>query len=81
MTHTNHLFIAIGAVAVIAALGLFGLPVGRYAPFALILLVCPVMMFLMMRRMAHGSASGHGGHQGLPASGRRAGRPVTADRP
>jgi len=29
MTHTNHLFIAIGAVAVIAALGLFGLPVGR----------------------------------------------------
>lgn len=75
MNHTNYLRVAIGAVAVIAVLGLFGVPVGSYLPFALILLVCPLMMFFMMRGMSHGGASGHGGHHNKPAEPPRADEP------
>ncbi|MDQ2826707.1 MAG: DUF2933 domain-containing protein [Actinomycetota bacterium] len=57
MNHSNQLRIAIAIVAGIAVAGLFGVPVGRFAPFALILLACPLMMFLMMRSMGHGGAS------------------------
>ncbi len=60
MNHTNYLRVAIGAVAVVAVLGLFGVPVGSYAPFALILLVCPLMMFFMMRGMHGGQGPGAG---------------------
>ena len=70
MNHTNYLRVAIGAVAVVVVLGLFGVPVGSYAPFALILLVCPLMMFFMMRGM------GHGGHQKRPAEPPRADEPA-----
>ncbi len=59
MKHTNHLRIALAAVAGIAVLGLLGVPVGRYVPYALVLLVCPLMMFVMMRGMAQRDAPGH----------------------
>lgn len=72
MNHTNYLRVAIGAVAVVAVLGLFGAPGGGYLPFALILLVCPLMMFFMMRGMSHGGASSHGGHQARPPDPPRA---------
>jgi len=83
MNHTNYLRVAIGAVAVVVVLGLFGVPVGSYAPFALILLVCPLMMFFMMRGM--GPRRRFGPRRPpeptrRAASGRRAGRPVTASR-
>lgn len=73
MNHTRHLRIAVAVVAGVAVLGLLGVPVGRFAPFAVILLVCPLMMYFMMRSMGHGSgsghadASGHAEHQPPPA--------------
>ncbi len=78
MNHSNHLRIAIGIVAGIAVAGLLGVPVGRFAPFALILLVCPLLMFLMMRGMNHGGASrgDHVGHQAQPDDRAPADRPV-----
>lgn len=49
--------------------------VGRIAPFALILAVCPLMMFLMMRGMSHGHID-HAGHQGHPDDRAPADKPV-----
>ncbi len=60
MKHTNHLRIAIAAIAAIALLGLLGVPVGAYAPFGLILVLCPLMMYFMMRNMGHADHNEHG---------------------
>ncbi|MEO7555643.1 MAG: DUF2933 domain-containing protein [Acidimicrobiales bacterium] len=59
MNHSSHLRIAVVAVAGVAVLGLLGFSVGSFAPFAVILLVCPLMMYFMMRGMGHGNGSGH----------------------
>ena len=63
---------ALVAVALIAVLAFAGVNVAAVAPFALILLVCPLMMFFMMRGMNHGRSdqtdddhathTGHGRH-------------------
>ena len=59
MNHKNHLRLAVVAVAGLAVLGLLGVPGGRVAPFAVILLVCPLMRYFMMRSMGHGNGAGH----------------------
>lgn len=46
-------------MAVAAVLALAGLPVGKYLPFG-VLLICPLMMFGMMRMM--GRHDGKGDH-------------------
>lgn len=81
MNHTNYLRVAIGAVAVIAVLGLFGVPVNGYLPFALILLVCPLMMFF--HDAEHGprpcwppGTRRPPGTPRRPGAGRQAGRPI-----
>lgn len=66
MNHTGHLRLAVAAIAGIAVVGLFGFPLGTYAPLALILLLCPLMMYFMMRGLGHGGASSHARHQGPP---------------
>ena len=63
---------ALVAVAVVAALAFAGVNLGAFAPYAVILLVCPLMMFFMMRGMGHGNGdesgdehsthTGHGSH-------------------
>lgn len=47
---------AVIAAAVLGALVVAGLPVG-YLGFLLVLLVCPLMMFVMMRSMGNGGSS------------------------
>ena len=56
MNHSQMLKPMLIGVAVLFGLSLFGVPVGGFLPF-LILLVCPLMMIFMMRGMDHG-----GGH-------------------
>ena len=41
------------AVAIVALLAIAGVNVTAVLPFGLILLVCPIMMFFMMRGMNH----------------------------
>ena len=41
------------AVAIVAVLAIAGVNVAAVLPFGLILLVCPIMMFFMMRGMNH----------------------------
>ena len=52
---------ALVAVALVAVLAFSGVNVGAIAPFALILILCPLMMFFMMRGMDHGG-SNRAGH-------------------
>lgn len=75
MNHTNHLRIAVIAVAAVAVLGLLGVPVGAYAPLA-ILVVCPLMMYFMMRGMNHGGTADHSAHQGHSGDRGRADEPA-----
>lgn len=73
MNHNSQIRLAVYAVVGLAVVGLlFGAPVSRFAPFAVVLLVCPLMMFFMMRGMGHGNGSGHddgaqAGHHAPPA--------------
>jgi len=58
--HTNRMLPYLAAAAVVAAvLVAVGAPLASLLPFAL-LLVCPLMMVLMMRRMS-GSGADHTG--------------------
>jgi type III secretory pathway component EscV len=59
MKRNNYgLYAIAGAIVVVGALWV-GVPLGTLATLALIL-VCPLMMFFMMRGM-HGGPGGHGG--------------------
>ncbi len=63
MMHTKRMFpYLVGAAAVAAILIALGVPLASFLPFAFILL-CPLMMFVMMRGMG-GMHSGedHTGH-------------------
>ena len=51
-------------VAIVGALVFAGVNVGRFAPFGLLLLVCPLMMFFMMRSMNHGGTDNGGTDNG-----------------
>lgn len=58
---TNHMLPYLGAAAVVAAVLIaVGAPLASLLPFAL-LLVCPLMMVLMMRRMSGSHGEGHTG--------------------
>jgi Protein of unknown function (DUF2933) len=46
---------ALVAIALVALLAFAGVNVAAVAPFALILLVCGLMMFFMLRGMNHGN--------------------------
>ena len=66
MTHAKMFPCLVGAAALAAVLIAFGVPLGSLLPFAFIL-VCPLMMFVMMRGMGSMHAgedhTGHGcGH-------------------
>ncbi|QYG94226.1 DUF2933 domain-containing protein [Iamia sp. SCSIO 61187] len=67
MNHSQMLKPMLIGAAVLFGLSLFGVPVGSFLPF-LILLVCPLMMIFMMRGMDHGGGHGprdedaHAGH-------------------
>ena len=58
MNHSSYLRVAAIAIAGVVVFALLGVPVMSAAPFALILLVCSLMMYFMMRNMGHGSGSG-----------------------
>ena len=51
-------------VAIVGALAFAGVNVGGVAPFGLLLLVCPLMMFFMMRGMNHGGTDNGGTDNG-----------------
>ena len=55
-------YLAGAAVVVAAILFAFGVPVASLVPLALVLLVCPVMMFFMMRAMSGSQGEDHTGH-------------------
>ena len=58
---SNRMLLALAAAAAAAVLIAVGAPVASLLPFAL-LLVCPLTMVLMMRRMSGSHGEGHGGH-------------------
>ena len=60
---------ALVALALVAVLAIAGVNVAAFAPFALILLVCPLMMFFMMRSMSH-DGSDEGSHDHAAHGGR-----------
>ena len=54
----------LGAAAIAAVLIAVGAPLARLLPFAFVL-ICPIMMFMMMRGMSgamHGGSEDHTGH-------------------
>jgi len=57
MNHSIHLKLILGAIAVLAVLGAFGVPVTSYLPLILVLAVCPLMMIFMMKSMDHGDGT------------------------
>ncbi len=66
--HTSHLLLMLLCclipLALIAGIAIFGFSLGAltpYLPFALVLL-CPLMMFFMMRGMGHGNDAGDMNH-------------------
>ena len=62
MTHAKMFPYLVGAAALAAVLFAFGVPLGSLLPFAFIL-VCPLMMFFMMRGMGSmNSGEDHTGH-------------------
>lgn len=67
MNHSQMLKPMLIGAAVLFGLSLFGVPVGNFLPF-LLLLVCPLMMVFMMRGMNHGGGQdtrddSHAGHR------------------
>lgn len=56
MNHSSHLKLALGAVAIFVVLAALGVPVLANLPLLGILVLCPLMMFFMMRGMNHGGA-------------------------
>ena len=57
MNHSNHLKIMLTVVAGFVVLAALGVPVMSNLPLLAIVLVCPLMMFFMMRGMNHGAGS------------------------
>ena len=64
MRHQNRMLpYLLGAAVVAAVLIAVGAPLTTLLPFAFVL-VCPIMMFMMMRGMSGGMRGGmHGGNQ------------------
>ena len=65
MRHSNRMLPYLLGVAVIAAVLIaVGAPLATLLPFAFVL-ICPIMMFMMMRGMSggmHGGSEDHTGH-------------------
>ena len=57
MNHSNHLKIMLAVVGGFVLLAALGVPVASNLPVLAIILVCPLMMFFMMRGMDHGARS------------------------
>jgi Flp pilus assembly protein TadB len=57
---TRHLRMVFVVLVAFAIVGVLGLPIGRLAPLAVLLVACALMMYFMMRGMGHGSGSGSG---------------------
>jgi len=55
--HGSHTTLILAAVAGFVVLAAFGVPVLSYLPLLAILVICPLMMFFMMRGMGHGGGS------------------------
>ena len=73
MNHRRMYPYLLGAAAVAAVLVLAGVPFAGILPFAVILL-CPVMMFFMMKNMgsmnnSNGDHAGHGTHDAAKPDG------------
>lgn len=51
----SHHRLIIAAVAVFVVVAALGVPVLAYTPLLAILVLCPLLMFFMMRNMDHGS--------------------------
>ena len=56
MYHSSHLKLVLGAIAVVVVLTALGVPMLSNLPLLGILLICPLMMFFMMRGMSHGAS-------------------------
>ncbi|MFN0029007.1 MAG: DUF2933 domain-containing protein [Acidimicrobiales bacterium] len=57
MNHSNHLKVMLALVAGFVVLAAFGVPVLSNLPLLAILVLCPLMMFFMMRGMNHNRGS------------------------
>ena len=57
MDHSNHLKIMLAVAAGFVVLAAVGVPVLSNLPLLAIVLVCPLMMFFIMRGMKHGGGS------------------------
>lgn len=57
MNHSNHLKVMLAVVAGFVVLAAFGVPVLSNLPLLAIFVLCPLMMFFMMRGMNHKSGS------------------------
>lgn len=55
--HGNHTKLMVGAAALFLVLAAFGVPVLSYLPLLAFFVICPLMMFMMMRGMDHGGGS------------------------
>lgn len=53
--HSTHITLMLAAVVGFFLLAALGVPVLSNLPFLAILVVCPLMMFFMMRGMGHGA--------------------------
>ena len=69
MNHQQMLKPMLIVAGLLVVLGVAGVPVGNFAVL-LVLLVCPLMMFFMMRGMDHGGGQSHDEHS-HSAPGRR----------
>ena len=58
MNHSSHLKLALGAGAVFLVLAALGVPVLANLPLLGVILICPLMMFFMMRSMSQGASQG-----------------------
>lgn len=55
--HGSHTTLILAAVAGLVVLAALGVPLFSYLPVLAILVLCPLMMFFMMRGMDHGGSS------------------------
>ena len=69
MNHQQMLKPMLIVAGLLVVLGVAGVPVGNFA-FLLVILVCPLMMFFMMRGMDHGGGQSHDEHSHSSPSGR-----------
>ena len=70
MNTQRYLGPALALIAIVVVLRFVGVNVGAFAPYGLLLLVCPLMMFFMMRGMNNGDG-GHDDHDHASHTGGR----------